>query len=215
MSHEAPQRVLPGLEPVISPVLVATIRRPVFAGLTWSQLVFGAIAVFAAIWAMWMTREMLVVRAHKVVSVRLATLVNDFAMTEARSGDPEDKAAARTKAFMAALDASLKKRSDAGAVVLVGEAVISSSVEDITAAVAADVRAAVPMPIALVMPPSVPTQGPIQTSGPASLSGPLIINTRLPPAAAQSSADPNSGSPFGTAPGPEDVSQVGGSDGQQ
>ena len=105
---------------------------------------------------MWTTREVMQLRAHKVVSVRLGELVNQFALAEARSGDDPDKVTARTRAFMEALDKTLKARSADGAVVLVGEAVVSSSGDDITAAVAADVAKLVPMPMAQAMPARLP-----------------------------------------------------------
>ena len=127
-----------------------------FAGLSAAQLIAGALLLFAAIWAMWTTREVMQLRAHKVVSVRLGELVNQFALAEARSGDDPDKVTARTRAFMEALDKTLKAHAAGGAVVLVGEAVVSSSGDDITAAVAADVAKLVPMPMAQAMPARLP-----------------------------------------------------------
>ena len=128
----------------------------VFAGLTRSQILVGALLLMASIWAMWTTREVLHLRAHKVVSVRLGEIVNQFAIAEARSGDDPDKVTARTRAFMAALDKALKARAVDGTVVLVGEAIVATSGEDITAAVAADVIKLVPLPVAQAMPPRLP-----------------------------------------------------------
>jgi hypothetical protein len=127
-----------------------------FAGLSRGQILVGLLLLSALIWAMWTTRELLHLRQHKVVSVRLGELVNQFALAEARSGDDPDKVTARTRAYMAALDSTLKERSEGGAVVLVGEAIVSSSGEDITAAVAADVAKLVPMPVAQALPPRMP-----------------------------------------------------------
>ena len=128
----------------------------IFAGLSRGQILVGALLLCAAIWAMWATREIIQLRAHKVVSVRLGEIVNQFALAEARSGDDADKVTARTRAFMQALDKALKARAAEGTVVLVGEAVVASSGEDITAAVAADVTRLVPMPVAQAMPPRLP-----------------------------------------------------------
>lgn len=131
-------------------------RTRTFAGLTPPQMLIGLLVLAASIWAMWTTREVMHLRAHKVVSVRLGELVNQFALAEARSGDDPDKVTARTRAFMGALDKALKARSADGAVVLVGEAIVASSGEDITAAVAADVAKLVPMPVAQAMPARLP-----------------------------------------------------------
>ena len=141
----------------------------VFAGLTRSQILVGALLLMASIWAMWTTREVLHLRDHKVVSVRLGEIVNQFAIAEARSGDDPDKVTARTRAFMAALDKALKARAVDGTVVLVGEAIVASSGEDITAAVAADVTKLVPLPVAQAMPPRLPV-GPA-ASGAAPAGG--------------------------------------------
>ena len=139
----------------------------IFAGLTRSQILVGALLLFASIWAMWTTREVLHLRAHKVVSVRLSEIVNQFAIAEARSGDDPDKVTARTRAFMQALDKALKARAADGTVVLVGEAVVASSGEDITAAVAADVTKLVPMPVAQTMPPRLPVGAVPSSAAPA------------------------------------------------
>jgi hypothetical protein len=124
-----------------------------FAGYSIGQIVVGGLVLLGLMWAMWTTREVLALRQHKIVSVRLGELVNRFALLEARSGDDSERVVARTRGFMVALDKALKDRSTAGEVVLVGEAVVSSSTEDITAAVAADVAKVVPMPVALALPP--------------------------------------------------------------
>ena len=139
----------------------------VFACLTRSQIVVGALLLMASIWAMWTTREVMHLRAHKVVSVRLGEIVNQFAIAEARSGDDPDKVTARTRAFMAALDKALKARAADGTVVLVGEAIVASSGEDITAAVAADVIKLVPLPVAQAMPPRLPVGSAASGAAPA------------------------------------------------
>lgn len=144
-------------------------RTRSFGDLSPLQMLVGLLFLIASIWAMWATREVLQLRSHKVVSVRLGELVNQFALAEARSGDDPDKVTARTRAFMEALDKALKARSADGAVVLVGEAIVSSSGEDITAAVAADVAKLVPMPVAQAMPARLPV--PPQASGAASSGG--------------------------------------------
>lgn len=182
-----------------------------FAGLSLTQIFVGALLLLAAIWAMWTTRELLALRQHKVVSVRLGELVNQFALAEARSGDDPDKVTARTRAFMQALDKALKERSAAGAVVLVGEAVVSSSSEDITASIAADVSKLVPMPVAQALPPRMPV-GPTQSGSAAPAGG--VAQAML-----GAIGSPPQSTPFGAAGGGEQPSgyapssyQAGGAD---
>jgi hypothetical protein len=176
-----------------------------FAGLSRGQILVGVLLLFASIWAMWTTRELLRLREHKVVSVRLGELVNQFALAEARSGDDPDKVTARTRAYMQALDSALKERSQDGAVVLVGEAIVSSSDEDITAAVAADIAKLVPMPVAQALPPRMPvapTSGP--TASPGGVGQALLGAMGSSPAAG---AAPTSGIEQGAGYGPSPYQQ--------
>ena len=162
-------------------------RPKTFAGLTLTQILIGGVLLLTVIWAMWTTREVLALRQHKVVSVRLGELVNQFALAEARSGDDPDKVTARTRAFMMALDHALKQRSAAGAVVLVGEAVVSSSTEDITASIGADVAKRVPMPVAQALPPRLPV-APTPSSAASGVGRAMMGAMATPPAS----------SPFGS-----------------
>lgn len=130
--------------------------RAIFAGLSPIQFGGALLVLLALIWGMWATRELTQLDAHRIVSVRLGELVNQFALAEARSGDEPDKVTARTRAYMTALDKALKRRSDKGQVVLVGEAIVASSSEDVTTAVAAEVARSVPMPVAQALPPRQP-----------------------------------------------------------
>jgi hypothetical protein len=178
-----------GLERAEAPAPAGGPQSLTFAGLTLAQILIGGVLLLSLIWAMWTTREVLALRQHKVVSVRLGELVNQFAIAEARSGDDPDHVNARTRAFMVALDRSLKQRSAAGAVVLVGEAVVSSSSEDITASIAADVARHVPMPVAQALPPRLPVT-PTPSAG-AGSAGQAMIGAM---------ATPRAGSPFGAPP---------------
>ncbi|UVO53795.1 type-F conjugative transfer system protein TrbI [Sphingomonas sp. SUN039] len=119
-----------------------------FAGFSYGQLALGTLLVFAAIWGMWATSRIFALDDRRVVSVRLASIVNDFVTVEAKSGTPPEQLAPRTRAFMTALDTVLKKRAASGEVVLVGEAVVASSVPDVTADVVADLGRFVKMPTA-------------------------------------------------------------------
>lgn len=187
-----------------------------FGGFSLAQIVIGALVLLALVWAMWTTREVLALRKHTVVSVRLGELVNQFALAEARSGDDPDKVTARTRAFMAALDRALKQRSANGAVVLVGEAVVSSSSEDITRAVAAEVAGSVPMPVAQALPPRIPVAPASAATGiaqnPFGQANPGTIGT-----ASQTAPFASSGGQQGGAykDGADAPAYQGGGDGQQ
>ena len=164
-----------------------------FAGFTYGQLVLGALLLLAAIWGMWTTSRIMALEERKVVSVRLASIVNDFVSAEARSGTPPEELGNRTRAFMLALDTVLKKRAAGGQVVLVGEAVVASSVPDVTADVLADLSKIVKLPSAAAMPPAMPAAPSLQPVAPAT-------SPRLEPSL---TVDPNA-SPFGPSPAPVD-----------
>jgi hypothetical protein len=158
--------------------LVARRASRRFAGLSYAQLCTGALVLSAAIWAMWATNKIIALEDRRVVSVRLALIVNDYVAGEARSGTPPDRLEARTRAFMGALDAVLKKRAASGEVVLVGEAVIASSVPDVTNDVVADLSKIVRMPVAAALPPAIPSAplpampaGPVAEPAPQSAQG--------------------------------------------
>ena len=203
MATDAAQLDL-GLDHANTPVKLSDPRPKSFAGLTLAQILIGGVLLLTVIWAMWTTREVLALRQHKVVSVRLGELVSQFALAEARSGDDPDKVTARTRAFMMALDHALKQRSSAGAVVLVGEAVVSSSSEDITAAIAAEVAKRVPMPVAQALPPRLPV-APTPSSGAGGVGQAMMGAMATPPASpfrspSQQSAGQQAGQQGGYAP---------------
>lgn len=177
---------------VVIPAIVQLARKPArFAGLTYTQLGLMAVALAAVIWGMWATAKIFALEDRRVVSVRLAAIVNDFVTAEARSGTPPDQLTARTRAFMTALDSVLKKRAADGQVVLVGEAVVAASVPDVTMEVVADLAQLVKMRPPAAMPPAM---------------APPIAQTVMPQAApapgqiAPSAPEPSPGSPFGEAP---------------
>ena len=61
----------------VAPAIVPLIRKPArFAGLTYAQLGLMAAALAAAIWGMWATAKIFALEDRRVVSVRLAAIVN-------------------------------------------------------------------------------------------------------------------------------------------
>jgi hypothetical protein len=114
-------------------------RRTGFAGHSWTGLVVGAALIGASVWGAWITREVLKVKSRRIVAVSLSAMINDFVMAEARSGNSPEQVERDTRHFMALLQDVLRKRAQDGTTILVGEAVVSGSVPDVTAEVRGEV----------------------------------------------------------------------------
>lgn len=139
----------PTVEPVASPVAVTVRRKTVFAGYTAAQLLIAAALVLALVWAMWVTKVVTAEKPQHIVKADLSRIVGEYVQAQARSATPPDQVQAQMRTFMASLDTELQRRGAAGQVILVGEAVLSKSVPDITADVARAVYASgvkTPMP---------------------------------------------------------------------
>lgn len=125
------------------------VRRVVFAGYTAGQLIVGIALVAALIWAMWVTKLVTADKTQHIVKADLSRIVGEYVQAQARSATPPEQVQAQMRTFMASLDTELQRRGAEGQVVLVGEAVLSKSVPDITADVAKAVYASgvkTPMP---------------------------------------------------------------------
>lgn len=133
------------------PAAVVAGRKSGFAGFSWGQLLGGAALLGAVVWGAWATREIVALGEKRIVAVSLAAMANDFVMAEARSGNSPEQTDADTRHYMQTLQAVLKARGDGGETILVGEAVVGSSVPDITP----DVREAVGKLITANPPPRV------------------------------------------------------------
>jgi len=107
-------------------------RRPVFAGLSRNEIIAGLLVLVAVIWGMWVTRELVKPRQDRIVVARLSSIVGDYVQAQARSISPPAQVEAEMRKFMESLDAELAQRARAGEVVLVGEAVLTKNVPDIT-----------------------------------------------------------------------------------
>ena len=107
-------------------------RRPAFAGLSRTQILAGLLVLAATIWGMWVTRELVKPRQDRIVAVRLSSIVGDYVQAQARSASPPTQVEAEMRKFMEALDSELAQRARKGEVVLVGEAVLTKNVPDIT-----------------------------------------------------------------------------------
>ena len=129
----------------LDPVFAATPPVPVaprtFAGLPISTLILGGIVLLMALWSAWITRELLIVRSHRVVSVSLARIVQDYIAVEAHNGGTPETSAMRTKLYLAATQAAIRSLTEEGTTVLVSEAVAGNSVPDVTPQLKADIDA--------------------------------------------------------------------------
>jgi conjugal transfer pilin signal peptidase TrbI len=100
----------------------------------------AALALLAAgAWGTWTTRRVLALESREVVTVRLSQIMGDFVAAEARAGRPAEETKRATQAYLAALDASVGALGKDGRTVLVAEAVVAGSAEDVTETVRRDV----------------------------------------------------------------------------
>ena len=121
-----------GAEATQAPTIAVRHRRTVFAGYTAAQLLVGLALVAAVIWGMWVTRSVMGEPPQKIVKADLSRIVGDYVQAQSRSATPPDQVQVQMRQFMASLDNELQRRGAQGQVVLVGEAVLSKSVTDIT-----------------------------------------------------------------------------------
>lgn len=125
---EQPELDLPAPAPPAPPRR----RRTVFAGFTRLQMLCGLIVLAALVWGMWVTKVLVTPRQDHIVSARLSSLVGEYVQAQARSASPPEQVEAEMRKFMASLDTELQRRSAGGEIVLVGEAVLTKNVPDIT-----------------------------------------------------------------------------------
>lgn len=107
-------------------------KRALFAGFTRSQLLMGLLTLAALVWGMWVTKLLVAPPQDRIVSARLSAIVGDYVQAQARSASPPAQVEAEMRKFMASLDQELQNRSAHGQIVLVGEAVLTKNVPDIT-----------------------------------------------------------------------------------
>jgi hypothetical protein len=103
-----------------------------FAGFNRAQLLLGAAIVLGLVWSMWVTKVLLAPREEHIVKASLSNIVGEYVNAQARSASPPAQVEAEMRAFMSSLDHELQRRSASGQVVLVGEAVLTKNVPDIT-----------------------------------------------------------------------------------
>lgn len=107
-------------------------HRRRFAGFSRNQMLVGLLVLAAIIWGMWVTKLLVAPRQDRIVSARLSSIVGEYVQAQARSAAPPAQVEAEMRKFMASLDGELQRRSSSGQIVLVGEAVLTKNVPDIT-----------------------------------------------------------------------------------
>ena len=128
---EQPELDLPQVPASAAPA-VPLKRRTGFGGFSRQQMAIGALVLALIVWGMWVTRALTAPKQDHIVSARLSSLVGDYVEAQRYSGSPPERVQAEMRAFMASLDNELQRRSESGQVVLVGEAVLTRNVPDIT-----------------------------------------------------------------------------------
>ena len=106
--------------------------RAGFAGLTRSQIAGSALILGATVWGMWVTKTLIIPSQDHIVSARLSAIIGDYVQAQARSATPPPQVEGEMRRFMAALDKEVQRRSDKGEIIMVGEAVLTKNVPDIT-----------------------------------------------------------------------------------
>ena len=128
---DQPELDLPLPATSAAPAPVVRAKRG-FGGFTRAQLVLGAALVVALIWSMWVTKALVGPREEHIVKASLSSIVGEYVTAQARAASPPAQVEAEMRAFMASLKQELQRRSADGQVVLVGEAVLTENVPDIT-----------------------------------------------------------------------------------
>lgn len=141
--------------------------------ITW---VLAAIAVAMLLWGAWVTKHIAAPPAQiPMASVRLEALVTEYVQAQSHSNSTPDSVTQQTARFMGAIEDELKHIGANGTTVLVGEAVLSKNVPDITDQVRKAVYAKVPLPtVAPAAAPQVGAAAPMPSAPlgtPAALAG--------------------------------------------
>ncbi|PKP94607.1 MAG: hypothetical protein CVT77_01850 [Alphaproteobacteria bacterium HGW-Alphaproteobacteria-16] len=129
-------------------------------GFTLAQFLLGLLGMAALIWAIWATHAILD-RSNRqdIVSVRLSSIIGEYVQAQARSASPPALVEAEMRRFMESLDTQLQARSAKGQIVLVGEAVLSRNVPDVTAELRRSVyQSGIALPDRAPEPPATPVE---------------------------------------------------------
>ena len=146
----------------------APARKEGLPPITWAM---AAIAVAMLLWGAWVTKHIAAAPAQiPMASVRLEALVTEYVQAQSHANGTPDAVTQQTARFMGAIEDELKRIGANGTTVLVGEAVLSKNVPDITDQVRKAVYAKVPLPTAA--PAASPQVGAAAPMPPAVLGTP-------------------------------------------
>lgn len=189
-SPAAPASATPLPRPRASaPQPAATKARQGLPPITWA---LAALAVVMLLWAAWVTKHIASAPPQlPMASVRLEALVTEYVQAQSHSNGTPDAVTQQTARFMSAIEDELKRVGASGTTVLVGEAVLSKNVPDITDQVRKAVYAKVPLPTAAPAPAAGPQLG-------AAAPAPILPQQGIS-AAAVTAPSPFAGAPVGTA----------------
>ncbi|MBJ7499649.1 MAG: TrbI F-type domain-containing protein [Sphingopyxis sp.] len=103
------------------------------AGLSLGQIAAAVLAIAALVWAIWVTHAIVEpAKRQDIVAVRLSAIVGEYVQAQARSASPPARVEAEMQRFMATLEERVQERGAKGQIVLVGEAVLTRNVPDVT-----------------------------------------------------------------------------------
>lgn len=92
----------------------------------------------ALLWSGWTTRAVTDLQNRRIVTVRLAGMIEEFVAAEARAQHNPQEAQARLALYLKGMEAVVDKLGKDGTTILVAEAVISGSAPDYSPNVKAD-----------------------------------------------------------------------------
>lgn len=123
------------------------------------------------VWGVWATRVLVDLsrERHTLVQVRLSEIVGDYVQKAARSSLPAEEVSRQTAHFLKVLNDVVGEQGSGGRIVLLGNAVVSGDLPDITQEVTAQVYARVSRPIPAAPIPTAAISAPMSpaTPGPA------------------------------------------------
>lgn len=101
------------------------------------------------VWGVWATKLLvdLARERHTLAQVRLSEIVGDYVQKAARSSLPADEVSRQTARFLKVLNDVVGEQGSGGRIVLLGNAVVSGDLPDITQEVTAQVYSRVTRPI--------------------------------------------------------------------
>ena len=118
--------------PALAASSLSPAKRSRFGGLGLPvAAVTGVVAL--GLWGSWVTKNVMDdAKLPPMARVQMSRIVGEYVQAQARSASTPEAVTAETKAFMGEIEKNLKARGARGQIVLVGEAVLTENVPDIT-----------------------------------------------------------------------------------